>query len=71
MITRASLVVGSHLDSATIANPHIRAHALEGELFRSALDLFARGLRMRGLIRYLLETKTSRSEKRGEVQHTK
>jgi hypothetical protein len=32
-ITRASLVVGSQLDPATIANPHIRAHALEGRLF--------------------------------------
>jgi hypothetical protein len=37
-ITRASLVVGSELDPATIANPHIRAHALEGQLFRSALE---------------------------------
>jgi hypothetical protein len=37
-ITRASLVIGSQLDPATIANPHIRAHALEGQLFRSALE---------------------------------
>jgi hypothetical protein len=37
-ITRASLVVGSERDPATIANPHIRAHALEGQLFRSALE---------------------------------
>jgi hypothetical protein len=37
-IRRASLVVGSQLDPATIANPHIRAHALEGQLFRSALE---------------------------------
>jgi hypothetical protein len=37
-ITRASLVVGSQRDPATIANPHIRAHALEGQLFRSALE---------------------------------
>lgn len=37
-IARACLVVGSQLDPATIANPHIRAHALEGELFRSALE---------------------------------
>jgi len=36
--TRASLVVGSQRDPATIANPHIRAHALEGQLFRSALE---------------------------------
>ena len=37
-IKRASLVVGSRLDPVTIANPHIRAHALEGQLFRSALE---------------------------------
>jgi hypothetical protein len=46
-ITRASLVVGSQRDPATIANPHIRAHALEGQLFRSALEqaLNAHGIR--------------------------
>lgn len=37
-ITRASLVVGSQLDPPTIANPHVRAHALEGQLFRLALE---------------------------------
>jgi hypothetical protein len=37
-ITRASMVVGSQLNPATIANPHIRAHALEGQFFRSALE---------------------------------
>ena len=37
-MTRASLVIGSQLDPASIANPHIRAHALEGLLFRSALE---------------------------------
>jgi hypothetical protein len=37
-ITSACLVVGSQLDPATIANPHIRAHALEGQLFRLALE---------------------------------
>jgi hypothetical protein len=42
----AGLVVGSQIDPATIANPHIRAHALEGRLFRSVLQeaLQARGL---------------------------
>jgi hypothetical protein len=45
--TRASLVVGSQRDPATIANPHICAHALEGRLFRSALEqaLNAHGIR--------------------------
>jgi hypothetical protein len=37
-ITRAALVVGSEIDPAAIANPHIRAHALEGHLFRSVLE---------------------------------
>jgi hypothetical protein len=36
-IKRAALVVGSQIDPSTIANPHIRAHALEGRLFRSAV----------------------------------
>jgi len=34
---RASLVVGSVIDPATVGNPHIRAHASEGRLFRTAL----------------------------------
>ena len=34
---RAALVVGSQIDPSDIANPHIRAHALEGRLFRSAV----------------------------------
>ena len=36
-IRRAGFVVGSQIDPASIANPHIRAHALEGQLFRTAL----------------------------------
>jgi hypothetical protein len=34
-ITRAALVVGSQVDPDSIANAHIRAHAFEGQLFRS------------------------------------
>jgi len=43
----AALVVGSVIDPATVANPHIRAHASEGALFRDVLRdaLRARGLR--------------------------
>jgi hypothetical protein len=42
----AGLVVGSQIDPDSIANPHIRAHALEGRLFRGALEdeLQAHGL---------------------------
>lgn len=36
-IRRAGLVVGSQIDPALIGNPHIRAHALEGQLFRATL----------------------------------
>ena len=44
---RAALVVGSQIDPATIANPHIRAHALEGQSFRSVLEqaLSSHGIR--------------------------
>ena len=38
LIKRAALVVGSQIDPTTIANPHIRAHALEGRLFRSVVE---------------------------------
>src|SRR5438445_1908335 len=34
----ASLVVGSDIDPARISNPHIRAHAFEGQLFRTTLE---------------------------------
>jgi len=35
---RAGLVVGSVIDPADVANPHIRAHANEGRLFRTVLE---------------------------------
>jgi hypothetical protein len=37
-IRRAALVVGSQIDPSLVANAHIRAHALEGQLFRSVLQ---------------------------------
>jgi len=37
-IGRAALVVGSKIDPDDIANPHIRAHALEGRLFRLVVE---------------------------------
>jgi hypothetical protein len=37
-IRRAALVVGSQIDPTDIANAHIRAHAFEGRLFRSAVE---------------------------------
>ena len=46
-ISRAALVVGSQIDPASIANPHIRAHALEGQLFRSVLEEALQAQRIR------------------------
>jgi hypothetical protein len=37
-IKRAAVVVGSQVDPGSIANPHIRAHAMEGRLFRSVVE---------------------------------
>ena len=34
----AGLVVGSLIDPATVGNPHIRAHASEGRLFRTVVE---------------------------------
>jgi hypothetical protein len=34
---KAALVVGSTIDPRTVGNPHIRAHASEGRLFRTVL----------------------------------
>jgi hypothetical protein len=38
MVKRAAFVVGSQIDPAEIANSHVRAHASEGRLFRSAVE---------------------------------
>lgn len=35
---RVGLVVGSVIDPSTVGSPHIRAHAFEGQLFRSVLE---------------------------------
>jgi hypothetical protein len=37
-IRGAALVVGSVIDPARVGNPHIRAHANEGRLFRTVLE---------------------------------
>jgi hypothetical protein len=37
-VDRAGLVVGSLVDPATLHNEHIRAHGLEGQLFRTVLE---------------------------------
>jgi hypothetical protein len=45
-IRGVAFVVGSTIDPATIGNDHIRAHALEGQLFRTALEGAARADRL-------------------------
>jgi hypothetical protein len=37
-VQSAAIVVGSLVDPATLHNEHIRAHGLEGQLFRSVLE---------------------------------
>jgi hypothetical protein len=51
-IKRAALVVGSQIDPHSVTNPHIRAHALEGQLFRSVLQesLHGHGIRTEVLL---------------------
>ena len=51
-IKRAALVVGSQIDPHSVANAHIRAHALEGQLFRSVLEqsLHGHGIRTEVLL---------------------
>jgi hypothetical protein len=46
-IRRAALVVGSQIDPDFIANPHMRAHAFEGRLFRSVFQQALEGHRIR------------------------
>jgi hypothetical protein len=43
----AGLVVGSVIDPAKVGNPHIRAHASEGRLFRTVLES---ALRSHGIV---------------------
>src|SRR5256712_13737200 len=45
-IRAAALVVGSVIDPTRIANDHIRAHALEGRLFRTVLERAVRSFRL-------------------------
>jgi hypothetical protein len=39
-----ALVVGSEIDPVRVTNPHIRAHAFEGQLFRTAVEDAVRSL---------------------------
>lgn len=65
---RAALVVGSVIDPAAVANPHIRAHASEGALFRDVLRdaLCARGLRCDVFTEKQLAARAAAGLQRGE-----
>ena len=54
-LNRAALVVGSVIDPESIGNPHIRAHAYEGQLFRTVL---ADALRANGVTCEVVVDKT-------------
>lgn len=51
-VARAGLIVGSLIDPAKVGNPHIRAHAHEGCLFRTVLEtaLRAGGVRCQVIV---------------------
>lgn len=52
---RAGIVAGSLVDPSTIHSPHIRAHAMEGRLFRTVVE---DAVRARGLSCLVLGEKT-------------
>ena len=66
----ASLVVGSVIDPATVGNPHIRAHASEGKLFRSVLEsaLQAHGISCEVIVDKHLAVKAAAGLKRGDEE---
>jgi hypothetical protein len=70
---RAGLVVGSVIDPATVANPHIRAHASEGRVFRSVLEsaLGTRGITASIVVEKTLADEAARALKRPQREITK
>jgi len=66
----AGLVVGSVIDPATVGNPHIRAHASEGKLFRSVLEsaLQAHGIKCDVIVDKQLAVKAKAGLKRGDAE---
>jgi len=54
-LQRAGMVTGSLIDPSTIRSPHIRAHAMEGHLFRTVVE---DELRAHGLSCVVLTEKT-------------
>jgi hypothetical protein len=65
-VTGAGVVGTSATDPASIANPHIRAHALEGRLFRTVVEetLTRSGIKTRFLLEQGLHAEAVRTLKR-------
>ncbi len=66
----AGLVVGSVIDPAAVGNPHIRAHASEGRLFRTVIEeaLRARTIACAVLVEKKLGEESARALKRTNAQ---
>jgi len=71
---RASLVVGSLIDPGEVGNPHIRAHANEGKLFRTVVEeaLRSHGVRCEVIVEKQLAAKAAAQLRRrtGEIDRT-
>jgi hypothetical protein len=67
---RAALVVGSVIDPETVGNPHIRAHAYEGQVFRTVLEAALRANRVGCdvIVEKQLATKASAALGRTDLQ---
>ena len=65
----AGLVVGSVIDPSTVGNPHIRAHANEGRLFRAVLEdaLRAHGIACDVIVEKQLAAKAAAGLKRDDA----
>src|SRR5215510_1277051 len=65
-VVRAGLIVGSVIDPEKVGNPHIRAHAHEGRLFRTVLEdaLRSRGVPCEVIVEKQLSAKTTAGLKR-------
>jgi len=70
IIQVAGLVVGSGIDPAKIGSPHLRAHALEGRLFRTVLEeaLASCGLRCTVRVERSIYAQASEHLKRSEAE---
>ncbi len=69
----AGLVVGSVIDPKTVGNPHIRAHASEGQLFRTVLQsaLQSHGIVCRVIVEKQLAATAAAGLKRRDAEITR